>query len=39
MIIVCLYEDKELWESAIHLYTHLKVAVMSGWGGGGFLGR
>lgn len=30
VIIVCLYEDKELWESAIHLYTHLKVAVMSG---------
>lgn len=35
VIIVCSYEDKELWENVIHLYTHLKVAVMSGRNGSG----
>lgn len=30
VIIVCSLEDKELWEMALHTFTQLKVAVMSG---------
>lgn len=32
VIIVCSAEDKESWELALHTYTQLKVAIMSGRG-------